>query len=135
MKIVRINGSIFFGAVAHLQEQLQQIDDRNPAHKHLLLVASGINFVDLAGARLLAHEARRRRSLGGDLFLYHVKDEPLEMMRRSGVFDEIGAANFFQPGDDVPRQLVPRLQRHICESCQVRIFAPCGSIPIHAQKE
>ena len=135
MKIVRINGSIFFGAVAHLQEQLQQIDERNPAHKHLLLVASGINFVDLAGARLLAHEARRRRALGGDLFLYHVKDEPLEMLRRSGVFDEIGAGNIFQPGEDVPAQLVPRLQRHICEGCQVRIFAPCGSIAVHLEKE
>ena len=135
MKIVRINGSIFFGAVAHLQEQLQQIDERNPAHKHLLLVASGINFVDLAGARLLAHEARRRRTLGGDLFLYHVKDEPLEMLRRSGVFDEIGAGNIFQPGEDVPAQLVPRLQRHICEGCQVRIFVPCGSIRVHLEKE
>ncbi len=30
LKIVRLNGSIFFGAVDHLQEALQTIDERNP---------------------------------------------------------------------------------------------------------
>jgi SulP family sulfate permease len=54
----------FFGAVNHLQEALQQIDEREPLHRHLLLVASGINFVDLAGAHLLGQEARRRQALG-----------------------------------------------------------------------
>ena len=65
LKIVRLNGSIFFGAVNHLAEALQMIDERNPRHRHVLLVASGINFVDLAGAHLLAQEARRRRAMGG----------------------------------------------------------------------
>ena len=32
-----------------------------PAQKHVLIVASGINFIDMAGAEMLAQEARRRR--------------------------------------------------------------------------
>ena len=131
LKIVRINGSIFFGAVSHLQEALQHIDERNPMHKHLLIVASGINFVDLAGAHLLGQEARRRRALGGGLYLFHVKDEPLQTLRRCGVFDEIGADNFFKLGDDVLAVLYGRLDRGVCERCTVRIFEPCkaGSRP------
>jgi len=125
LKIVRLNGSIFFGAVNHLQEALQMIDERNPRHRHVLLVASGINFVDLAGAHLLAQEARRRRAMGGALYLFNLKSEPMEMLRRSGVFDEIGADNFFKLGDDVFDTLYRRLDPDVCRNCAVRIFHPC----------
>ncbi|MGE5339229.1 MAG: SulP family inorganic anion transporter [Gemmatimonadota bacterium] len=128
LKIARLNGSIFFGAINHLQEALHQIDERNPNHRHLLLVASGINFVDLAGAHLLAREARRRRALGGGLYIFNMKAEPLNMLRRCGAFDEIGADNFFDLDDDVIGTLMGRLQRPLCESCALRVFAPCRTL-------
>ena len=134
LKIVRLNGSIFFGAVNHLQEALQMIDERNPAHRHVLLVASGINFVDLAGAHLLAQEARRRGAMGGALYLFNLKSEPMEMLRRSGAFDTIGADNFFKLGDDVFDVLYRRLDAGICSRCTVRIFHPCKPVSASAPK-
>jgi len=125
LKIVRINGSIFFGAVNHLQEALQVIDAQNPAHVHVLLVASGINFVDLGGAQWLAQEAQRRRALGGGLYIFHMKDEPLAMLRKSGAFDAIGAENFFTLGDDLMPAIKARLNPLTCAQCTVRVFAPC----------
>lgn len=124
LKIVRINGSIFFGAVSHLEAALQQIDERRPGHRHLLVVASGINFIDLAGARLLAQEARRRRALGGGLYFYGMKDEPLQVLRRCGVFDEIGADHFVEAGQDVLAVLQPRLDAATCAQCEVHAFEP-----------
>jgi SulP family sulfate permease len=109
LKIVRVNGSIFFGAVNHLQESFQAIDDRDPAKVHLLLVSSGINFVDLAGAQMLGQEARRRRALGGGLYIFNMKDEPLAMLRASGQLDVIGPENFYKLGDDVIAALLQRL--------------------------
>ena len=125
LKIVRINGSIFFGAVNHLQEAMQAIDAQNPAHVHVLLVASGINFVDLGGAQWLAQEAQRRRALGSGLYIFHMKDEPLAMLRKSGAFDAIGAENFFTLGDDLMPAIKARLQPQTCAQCTVRVFAPC----------
>jgi SulP family sulfate permease len=125
LKIVRLNGSIFFGAVNHLQEALQQIDEREPMHRHLLLVASGINFVDLAGAHLLAQEARRRRAAGGALYLFHLKAEALAMLERSGALDEIGRDNVFELGSDVIGILFRRLDAGVCAGCRRRIFEPC----------
>ena len=125
LKIVRINGSIFFGAANHLQEALQRIDETEPHHAHVLLVASGINFVDLTGAHMLAQEAQRRRALGGALYLFNVKEEPLDMLRRSGAYDTIGAENFFAMGDDVMATLKSRLNQSICSRCTFRIFTPC----------
>ncbi len=125
LKIVRINGSIFFGAANHLQEALQRIDETDPQHTHVLLVASGINFVDLTGAHMLAQEAQRRCALGGALYLFNVKEEPLEMLRRSGAYETIGADNFFAMGDDVMATLKGRLNQSICSRCTARVFSPC----------
>lgn len=129
LKVVRLNGSIFFGAVSHLQERLQRIDEENPAHRHVLLVASGINFVDLAGAHLLAQEARRRRALGGGLYLWGVKPEVREMLQRSGAEQEIGALNMYSVADDPIVDIRLRLNAKVCEACTVRTFAPCKVPP------
>ena len=125
LKIVRINGSIFFGAVNHLQEAMQAIDAQNPAHVHVLLAASGINFVDLGGAQWLAQEAQSRRALGRGLYLFHMKDEPLAMLRKSGAYDAIGKENFFTLGDDLMPAIKARLNSQTCAQCTVRVFAPC----------
>ena len=125
LKIVRINGPIFFGAVNYVAAQLRRIDERNPMQRNVLLIGTGIGFVDLEGAHLLAQEARRRRALGGALYLANMKDEPLEIMRRCGADEAIGAENQFRIGEDVIGQLFPRLDKAICGSCKVRIFGPC----------
>lgn len=134
LKIVRINGSLFFGAVNHLQEALQAIDEANPAHRHVLLVASGINFIDLAGAHMLAQEAARRKALGGALYITHLKDEPMVMLRHSGVYDQIGASHFFRAGQDTLAILKSRLAADVCARCTVRVFTPCGPLASGARQ-
>lgn len=109
LAVVRLNGSIFFGAVNHLQEAFQHIDERDPSRTHLLLLASGINFVDLAGAQLLGQEARRRRALGGGLYLQDAKDEMLRMLERCGQIDDIGRENLFGPGVDAAGAIRARI--------------------------
>ncbi len=91
----------------------------------MLLVASGINFVDLAGTHMLGQVAKRCRAMGGALYLFSLKADPTEMLRRSGTFDVIGADNFFWLGDDVFDTLYQRLKGDICKNCTVRIFHPC----------
>ncbi len=106
LRIARINGSIYFGAADHLQQALQ--DEAHP-QPHLLLLAQGINFIDLAGAQLLAQEARRRRALGGGLYLAELKAEPLATLRASGALQAIGADNLLPEGSDALATLRARL--------------------------
>jgi SulP family sulfate permease len=91
--VVRINGSIFFGAANHVHEALQDVDANAGRPGHLLIDASGVNFIDASGARMLAQEAVRRRRNGGGLYLYRVNDEVMRVLRRSGRLGEIGAEN------------------------------------------
>ena len=125
MRIVRVNGSIFFGAVDHVQQSLMNIDEVNPKLKTVLIVASGINFVDVAGAEMLAQEARRRRKMGGGLYFYRCKDSIYKFLRQSDKLDDIGAGGFFPVKSDWIKPVYATLDPEVCRTCQARIFNEC----------
>lgn len=124
VKCLRVNGSIFFGAVDHLQSVIQEYGEKTP-QKHVVIVASGINFVDLAGAEFLAHEAKRRRRSGGGLYFYRIKDEVVRLLKRGGYLDDIGGDSFFQVKRNVIAEIYPKLDNATCRECRLRIFREC----------
>jgi SulP family sulfate permease len=130
VKMLRINGSIFFGAVNHVQQALQKVDEVNPEHKHLVILASGINFVDIAGAEMLAQEARRRRKMGGGLYFYRMKESVREMLAKGGYLEEIGEENLFPARSNPVEAIYPRLRRDTCGGCDKRIFSVCGGVQV-----
>jgi SulP family sulfate permease len=130
LKTVFIDGPLYFGAVDHVQRRLRQIDDTNPAHKHLLLLAPGLHFVDLSGAELLVQEARRRKRLGGGLYFHRLQQPVRETLDKAGYLREIGPENLFAIGQDVMASLYPRLDPETCRRCTRRVFRQCaGSLP------
>jgi SulP family sulfate permease len=121
LKMLRVNGSIFFGAVEHVEEAFHQVEP-----KHLLIVASGINVIDVSGAELLVREAKRRRALGGGLYFYFMKDAVYQFLERGNYLAVIGKENLFTPGDDVIGTLYRRLDAEICRGSNARIFPLCN---------
>lgn len=128
-KIVRIDGSLFFGAINHVQEQLRLLRQEHPAQHHLLLVASGINFIDMVGADFLTALAREQRAAGGTLYLYDIKKGVCDYFQKGGYLDEIGAENIFESKDEAIAAIFQRLDRSICARCTARIFLECMTLP------
>ncbi|MEO5845984.1 MAG: SulP family inorganic anion transporter [Caldimonas sp.] len=126
LKMVFIDGPLYFGAVDHVQRGLLEIDATNPTHKHLLILAPGINLVDAAGMTLLADEATRRREMNGGLYFHRLKPEIVSLMRRSGAIDQVGEENLFNMGPNIIDQLYPRLDSEVCRRCKTRIFRQCN---------
>jgi len=129
IKLVRVNGSLFFGAVSHVQNELASIDEKTPTCKHVLLLLKGVNFIDVAGSELFAQEAKRRTEMGGGLYLYGLKSKPLDMLRQGGYLQEIGEDHFFQSKSAALSSIVPHLNGDICRHCQTRIFLECEKMP------
>ena len=125
VKMLRINGEAFFGAVDHIQTRVEQVDADRPSQKHLLIVASGINFVDIAGAEWIAHEVHRRQRIGGGLYFYRMKDSARQFLERGGQMDVIGRENVFDVRDAPMDVIYPKLDKSLCESCPLRIFSQC----------
>jgi SulP family sulfate permease len=127
LRIVRINGSAYFGAVDHIQNTLQQIDADNPRQKSVLIVSLGMNFIDVAGAEMFAQEARRRRRMGGGLYFYRMKDAAYQLLRQGKYDHEIGEGAFFPVKTNPTDALYWTLDPDVCRNCKARIFANCQS--------
>ncbi len=125
LRIVRINGSVYFGAASFVQQALQQIDEDNPQQKSVLIAAASLNTIDIAGAEILAQEARRRRRLGGGLYFYRLNRPNYEFLRQGGYTHEIGEGAFFPVMTDVTAALYWTLDPDVCRTCKARIFKPC----------
>jgi SulP family sulfate permease len=125
LKMLRINGSLYFGAVDHVARAFAELHDNHSEQKHLVIVASGINFIDIAAAEMLAAEARRRKFRGGGLYFYRLKDEVRSLLERGGYLDTIGRENIFPVKHRVIATIYPKLSVEICRACHARIFAEC----------
>jgi ATP:cob(I)alamin adenosyltransferase len=125
IKMLRIEGSIFFGAVDHVQQAFVAVDEHVPSQKHLLLFSKGINTIDLAGAEMLAREAQRRRKLGGGLYLCGVRDATCGMLKKGGYQADIGESHVFVHKPDAVAGIYARLDSELCRTCNARIFWEC----------
>jgi SulP family sulfate permease len=129
LRFVRIDGSLFFGATAHVRETIAAQDQAHPEQKHLAIIAHGINFIDLAGAEALADEARRRKKAGGGFYLIGVKDTVQEQLAISGALKVIGGANFFDSKPEAIAEIYRRLNADTCRTCSAHVFRECAGAP------
>ncbi|MBF0094221.1 MAG: SulP family inorganic anion transporter [Alphaproteobacteria bacterium] len=126
VRFIRIDGSMFFGAVNFLQETLRRYEAEAPERRHLAIVMSGVNFIDVAGVEALIQEAKRFRARGGGLYLVRVKEGVLASLRRSGGIEVIGADNIFQSKTGAIRAIYSRIDPGICRACALDVFVECA---------
>ncbi|MDZ7748362.1 MAG: SulP family inorganic anion transporter [Halofilum sp. (in: g-proteobacteria)] len=134
LKIVRIDGPLFFGSVQPVAETLERFGEGADARKHLLIICSGINYIDSAGAQMLTHEAARWALRGGGLYLCSLRMEPRGFFERGGYADDFGRENIFYTKAEAISTIFERLERSICEQCTARIFEECQRVPRPGRK-
>jgi SulP family sulfate permease len=125
LKIIRIDGPLFFGAMAHVGEYLYNIDKHLMRKRNVLIVGYGVNFIDVVGAELLAQEARRRRAQRGDLYLCEFQSQVCDVLKRSGYLDVIGADHIFATEKDAVAAIIPKADSLVCRYCKSPVFKEC----------
>jgi SulP family sulfate permease len=75
--VLRIGGSIFFGATHYVQTRLQAL-----AGKDVVIEAQQVNFIDYSGVEMLHQEARRLNAKGGSLTLRQARAQVVEELRK-----------------------------------------------------
>ncbi len=126
LKMLRVNGSLFFGAVEHVETAFQAVDRDNPGQKRLLVAASGVNVVDISGAEFLSREALRRERIGGGLYFWFMKDAVHALLKQGGYLKAIREDRIFDAAVDPIAKIYPQLDPEICRACKARIFPQCN---------
>ncbi len=129
LKMLRMEGSVWFGAEAHVADALQALRDAPRPAQQLLVMGKSMNFIDAAGAMLWERERVRRLAKGGDLYFHRPRPPVVALWRQSGFIDRLGADHFFADKRSAIAAIVPRLDGEVCAGCQVRCFEECARQP------
>jgi len=129
LKVLRLDGSIFFGAVNHISEALERTIAASPEQCHILIVASGVNFMDVSGCEMIFHEGHSLHAGGRALYLCSVKPEVMAILHRGGCLARVGEDSVFLDKCEALDAIVPRLDPERCRECEARIFLECAGQP------
>jgi len=124
LKIIRIDMSIYFGSINHIQKRISKIADNERIY-HILIVATGINFIDLAGAEALVSENNRLKQLNGGLYFVGLKSTVYEFAAKSCFVKKVGNDHFFDSKSQAIRGIYKRLDKSVCLTCNALIFKEC----------
>jgi len=127
VKILRLDGSIFFGAVNHISEELRHILEGS-GQKHVILVASGVNFIDVTGCQMVFQQESSLEKEGRKLYLCSLKQEVLDTLRLCGCMQGLGRDQVFETKSEAVREVLKKIDYAICCRCEARVFKECESL-------
>ncbi len=124
LKIIRINRSIYFGSINHIQNHIAEISD-NEGIYNILIIATAINLIDLAGAEALIAENNRLKNMNGGLYFVNMKTSVYKFATESGIIQDIGPDHFFNHKRHAIAAIYQNMDRNKCSTCQTRLFKEC----------
>ena len=124
LKIIRVDMSVYFGSINYINKVISNISEKEGIY-NILIVASGINFIDLAGAEVLVTENNRLAKNNGGIYFVGMKSSVYEFAAKSCFVKKIGSNHFFDSKTTAIHSIYVRLDKGICDNCNARIFDEC----------
>ena len=93
---MRFDAALFFANASFFEDAVLGLERNNPQLKYILVDAHGINMLDASAVEMLRSLLRHLRERGITLVFSGAKRRVLEVVERTGLMQEIGAANFFE---------------------------------------
>jgi SulP family sulfate permease len=123
LTILRIDGSIFFGAIEHIAKTLETLKENGVTN--VLLLAQGVNFIDVSGADFLVNQSNSFKALGGNLYITGLKKNARKMFAKSEYAERFGKENIFIHKNEAIAEIYTRLDKTICKSCTAHVYNEC----------
>jgi len=92
---IRVDESLYFANTRYLEDTLLAKVAEHRAVKHLLLVCSGINYVDASAMETLRELIERLHDAGVTFHLADLKGPVLDQLNRAGLIGELGEDHLF----------------------------------------
>ena len=93
--LVRVDENLYFANVGHVQDMLTREFQRRPGVQHLVLVMSGVGFVDSSALKVLQVAIDTLREAGVTIHLADVKGPVLDRLRRTRIFEHMAPGQVF----------------------------------------
>ncbi|MEN8007455.1 MAG: SulP family inorganic anion transporter [Candidatus Krumholzibacteriota bacterium] len=128
--VIEIEGSLYFGAVHHVEEALRANQDAHPSQQYLLLRMHMVDHCDVSGIHMLESVVKRYRKRGGDVFIEGIRPMARHMVGLYGFDRMIGAENILDIDNAISHLFHKVLHPGFCiYSCKERVFGECQALP------
>lgn len=122
LKVIRIDGSIYFGSIEKISDYFSKIYDEDDI-QYLLISAEGINFIDLAAAEWLTNEVIKWQKNRGGIYITGLKLVSQDILQKGGFINKIGADIFYKD----KKTAIKEIHKKIDKPCKQKVFAECNT--------
>lgn len=126
ISIFTVEGALFFGAARYFENTIMQTIHDRP--KVLLLLMNKVPFMDTTGEKNLAGLVKHFRSQGGKVMISGLQKQPEEVLRKSGLYERLGAHKFFDHTGDAINYALNRIDTQRCKGCKHYAFRECQQL-------
>lgn len=91
MHVYYLTGPVFFGSVTTVLEAFETAGD----YHSIIISMRGVPLIDAMGIQALQQIVEEHHARGGEVLFTALQPAVLEMFRRTGLFDRVGARNIF----------------------------------------
>lgn len=95
LALFRYDGDLYFANARYLEKRLLNAVADKPKLKVLLLDLEAVDQIDVTGEEMLTHMSQHLGEAGIEFFITRPKFKVSDTLKRSGLYDEIGADHFF----------------------------------------
>jgi SulP family sulfate permease len=128
--VVEILGDLYFGAVTHIEDRIEDLHAKHPRQRFLLLRMYTVENCDISGIHTLKSIVQTYRDDGGDVYFVHVQKPVLDLMKSSDFHNFVGEEHFLHPDHEIDYLFHKIIDPAICiYECPVRAFGPCQNLP------
>src|SRR5690606_18634507 len=121
-----IEGPLFFGSAQSFQEKMRNI--LHPDAKVWILRMGRVPYIDTSGAASLSRLVERYRADGGLVFITGMQHQPKQMLKKIGLYDEIGASSFYAHTGEAIQYALAQVDVNRCLGCEHFVFRECQSL-------
>jgi SulP family sulfate permease len=123
LKIVRIDGSLYFGSIEKIADYFTAVYDENKI-QYMLIAADGINFIDLAAAEWLTNEIIKWQNNRGGIYITGLKIISQDVLQKGGFVEKVGEDIFFKE----KKEAIVAIHKLIKQPCKQKVFDECSII-------
>lgn len=118
-----VHGPLFFGAADRFEFTLSRAIRKRP--EVLILKMRHVSMIDVTGEANLSAFVKSFIKKNGTVLITELPEDPLEMLKKSGLYDFIGKENFFNDTTDAINDALQLINVKKCPYCSKRGGQTC----------
>ncbi|MDR6721163.1 SulP family inorganic anion transporter [Paenibacillus sp. 2003] len=126
ISLYTIEGPLFFGAADMFEKSVMDSIHRRPGI--LLLRMGKVPFMDTTGEANLASLIKHFERSGGIVLLSGIQEQPLEMLKRTGLLERLNPAHRFEHTGEAINYALQHLNEERCRGCKHFAFRECAAL-------